>query len=216
MGIEQIRMNQTQALPPTFQFNGSQMESNLVKAGWPRWPDLVVTHIISCTVLICFARHRKGNPVKKLRGHQKKYYWALVACTSSSTEGATTSSSTACGFPEDFRNSIFRCRKSALTRRFSCRSSKACRPISAIRDKLCDTGAKSWVRYDRLSNGCSLASLSRHNPSHSRACCHSWGVAFPEAIRVAISLNSRAVSLSGGTASSRRLSGVKSVKVRSS
>jgi hypothetical protein len=31
MGIEQIRMNQTKALPPAFQFNWSQMESNLVK-----------------------------------------------------------------------------------------------------------------------------------------------------------------------------------------
>ena len=30
MGIEQIRMNQTKALPPAFQFNWSQMESNLV------------------------------------------------------------------------------------------------------------------------------------------------------------------------------------------
>jgi len=29
MGIEQIRMNQTQALPPAFQFNWSQMESDL-------------------------------------------------------------------------------------------------------------------------------------------------------------------------------------------
>jgi hypothetical protein len=27
MGIEQIRMNQTKALPPAFQFNWSQMES---------------------------------------------------------------------------------------------------------------------------------------------------------------------------------------------
>jgi hypothetical protein len=32
MGIEQIRMNQTKALPPAFQFNWSQMELN-VKAG---------------------------------------------------------------------------------------------------------------------------------------------------------------------------------------
>jgi len=31
MGIEQIRMNQTKALPPAFEFNWSQMESNLVK-----------------------------------------------------------------------------------------------------------------------------------------------------------------------------------------
>jgi len=29
MGIEQIRMNQTKALPPAFQFNWSQMESDL-------------------------------------------------------------------------------------------------------------------------------------------------------------------------------------------
>jgi hypothetical protein len=28
MGIEQIRMNQTKVLPPAFQFNWSQMESN--------------------------------------------------------------------------------------------------------------------------------------------------------------------------------------------
>jgi len=28
MGIEQIRMNQTKALPPAFQSNWSQMESN--------------------------------------------------------------------------------------------------------------------------------------------------------------------------------------------
>jgi hypothetical protein len=28
MGIEQIRMNQTKALPPASQFNWSQMESN--------------------------------------------------------------------------------------------------------------------------------------------------------------------------------------------
>ena len=33
MGIEQIRMNQTKALPPASQFNWSQMESNVVKAG---------------------------------------------------------------------------------------------------------------------------------------------------------------------------------------
>src|SRR5712664_3308057 len=33
MGIEQIRMNQTKALPPVFQFNWSQMESNLLNAG---------------------------------------------------------------------------------------------------------------------------------------------------------------------------------------
>ena len=33
MGIDQIRMNQTKALPPASQFNWSQMESNVVKAG---------------------------------------------------------------------------------------------------------------------------------------------------------------------------------------
>jgi len=37
MGIEQIRMNQTKALPPAFQFNWSQMESDLVKGGLPQW-----------------------------------------------------------------------------------------------------------------------------------------------------------------------------------
>jgi hypothetical protein len=31
MGIEQIRMNQTKALPPVLQFNWSQMESNRAK-----------------------------------------------------------------------------------------------------------------------------------------------------------------------------------------
>ena len=37
MGIEQIRMNQTKALPPASQFNWSQMESSLAKTGSTRW-----------------------------------------------------------------------------------------------------------------------------------------------------------------------------------
>ena len=32
MGIEQIRMNQTKALPPAFQFNCSQMEPSYAKS----------------------------------------------------------------------------------------------------------------------------------------------------------------------------------------
>src|SRR5882724_6194954 len=97
-------------------------------------------------------------------------YGLLVASTSNSTDGATIRSSTACGLVEDFKNSIFRCRASAVTARLSRRSSNACNPISATWYKLCDTGARSWVRYDRFSKGCNLASLSRHKTSHSLAC----------------------------------------------
>jgi hypothetical protein len=45
----------------------------------------------------------------------KRCYLVLVVCTSNSTEGTTIRSSTACGFAENFRNSILCCRASALT-----------------------------------------------------------------------------------------------------
>src|SRR5882672_5177078 len=88
-----------------------------------------------------FEKTALSYPVSRQQG--RRCYWVLVACTSSSTEGATIRSSTACGFPEASRNSIFRCCKSGLTTRFSWRSSKACKPISATRDRLRDTGANS-------------------------------------------------------------------------
>src|SRR5713101_1225106 len=84
--------------------------------------DQVNRHVLAEPVKI--SENDRSNTVQKPR-----FYLVLVACTSSSTEGATIRSSTACGFAENFRNSILRCRASALTKRFSCRSSKACKPI---------------------------------------------------------------------------------------
>jgi hypothetical protein len=45
MGIEQIRMNQTKALPPVPQFNWSQMESNFGnRSAVPRFPRVTRSH----------------------------------------------------------------------------------------------------------------------------------------------------------------------------
>ena len=41
MGIEQIRMNQTKALPPAFQFNWSQMESDLASVVSQRYVNRI-------------------------------------------------------------------------------------------------------------------------------------------------------------------------------
>jgi hypothetical protein len=57
MGIEQIRMNQTKALPPVPQFNWSQMESTSDN----RPPILPMSHFYGSIQFECHNRLKEGS-----------------------------------------------------------------------------------------------------------------------------------------------------------
>ena len=66
-----------------------------------------------------------------------------------------------------------------------------------------ETGASSVVMSEFFSEGSSLASLSRHTVSHSFACSKLLGRSIASDYRIYQVFEFRAISLSGGTASTR-------------
>ena len=160
--------------------------------------------ILDCPALRVVLSHPFAMKLRMDRHPDSLGYFA-VALTNSSTPGTSLSSRTAWGLAAALRDCRDLPRASALTAWLALRSSKAWRPMAATCETLFESGASSAVMSEAARVGWSFASLSRQRTSQARACCQSAGEALPEAIRAAKSLNLRAVSLSGGTASTRWL-----------